>query len=59
MESEKFGNRKKLDYEKPKIKEEIVLEQKALACAVGVVPLGGGNFDCTKSNPRTHGMMTS
>jgi len=33
MQSKEFTNTKKLDYEKPKIKEEVTLEQKALACA--------------------------
>jgi len=40
MEKNDQKNRQKSDYEAPKIKEEIVLEQKALAC--GGMKNGGG-----------------
>jgi hypothetical protein len=40
MKSKKLSGRKKLDYEKPGIKEEVIFEQKALAC--GGNKNGGG-----------------
>ena len=54
MESKKLSNRKKLDYEKPGIKEEVTLEQKALACR----GKEGSNLDCTKA-PGTYGAWWS
>lgn len=56
MEKNDQKNRQKSDYEAPKIKEEIVLEQKALACTVGHA--GHANRDCTKS-PGTPGSVWS
>ncbi len=56
MEKNDQKNRQKSDYEAPKIKEEIVLEQKALACTAGHA--GKANKDCTKS-PTTHGSVWS
>ena len=58
MEPKKNQSREKLGYEKPEIKEEVVLEQKALACAVGVQVVSGGVFDCVK-NPTTPATVTS
>ena len=44
MQSKEFTNTKKLDYEKPKIKEEVPLEQQALACSPAVM----SGHDCSK-----------
>lgn len=54
MESKKSSNREKLDYEKPGIKEEVTLEQRALACAPAAISQTGKKIGCSKP-PGTHG----
>ncbi len=56
MKSEKLSNREKLDYEKPKIKEEVTFEQKAFACAPAVQ--SGQLINCSKP-PGTQGAWWS
>jgi hypothetical protein len=58
MKSKKLTNRKKLDYEKPGIKEEITFEQKALACAPSANSKTGQKIGCGKP-PGTHGHWMS
>jgi hypothetical protein len=56
METKNVTKEEKADYEKPVIKEEIALEQNALACTMGQA--GRGNKDCTKP-PTTPGSVLS
>jgi len=58
MQSKEFTNTKKLDYEKPKIKEEVPLEQQALACSPAPHSVPGEIIGCTKSSG-TSGIWSS